>query len=146
MKSLKHIISISIVAGSNIFVPETASIASINYKDNYIPKKIEFKKPLVDPKLIDAMIFTESSGNPNVYNKGAVGLMQLRPIIYNKFCGLTKTEAFNPEKNKECGTKFVAHLIKKYKGDTTKALLHYNNGYKIRHKEYANKVYKNMKG
>ena len=103
-------------------------------------------KPLVNPRLIDAIIEQESNGKANAYNKGAIGMMQLRPIIYNKFCGLTKEQAFDAELNVKCGTKFMAYLLEKYKGDTKRALLHYNNGYKIRNKQYADNVLKRMKG
>jgi soluble lytic murein transglycosylase-like protein len=90
------------------------------------------------------MIIIESSNNARAYNKatGAVGLMQLTPVIYKNLCGLTKEEAFEPEKNVACGSLFMAHLMKKYKGNIEKALLHYNNGYHIRNKEYGKKVLK----
>lgn len=99
-------------------------------------------KPLVDPSLIDAMISIESSGDPNAYNirTGAVGLLQLKPIIYGKLCGLTKEQAFEPERNVACGSLFFAELLKKYKGNAEAALLHYNNGWRISNYEYSKKV------
>lgn len=101
---------------------------------------------LVEPSLIDAIIQVESSGNPLAYNKhtGAIGLMQLTPIIYNKVCGLTKTQAFDPIKNRNCGTLFVGHLLKKYNGNIEKTLLYYNNGHKITNRAYPVKVKKEL--
>ncbi len=96
----------------------------------------------IDFTLTQSIIQIESSGNPQAYNSnsGAVGLMQLRPIIYNKLCGLTKKEAFDPQNNVACGTLFIKHLLRKYGGNLEKALLFYNNGYIVTNEEYAEKV------
>lgn len=105
---------------------------------------VKDKKDLVDAALIDAMITIESSNNPDAYNKhtGAVGLMQLTPVIYKKLCGITKEEAFQPDKNVACGTLFMRHLLNKYNSNIERALLHYNNGHVIRNKKYSKKVLK----
>lgn len=98
--------------------------------------------PLVDPALIEAVIEVESGGNEKAYNSatGAVGKMQLTPVIYKGLCGLTKVQAFDPKRNVACGTLFLGHLLKRYRGDTQKALLFYNNGYIIKNQEYDDKV------
>lgn len=99
---------------------------------------------MVDPALVQAMITIESSGNPSAYNTrtGAVGLLQLRPIIYGKLCGLTKEQAFDPDKNVACGTLFFSQLLKQHKGNVERALLHYNNGLRVSNYEYSKKVLK----
>jgi len=96
----------------------------------------------IDFTLTQSIIQIESSGYSEAYNthSGAVGLMQLRPVIYNKLCGLTKKQAFEPANNIACGTLFVRHLLRKYGGNLEKALLFYNNGYIVTNEQYAEKV------
>ena len=100
------------------------------------------KHSLIDFDLLKSIIVVESNGNENAYNTatGAVGLMQLRPIVYEKICGLTKAEAFVPAQNIACGSLFFKHLTNKFKGNIEKALLYYNNGHEIVNGEYAEDV------
>lgn len=97
---------------------------------------------LVPPNITRAVILVESSGNPEAYNadEGAVGLMQLRPVIYKKLCGMTKEEAFDPRRNVACGTLFLRHLLNRYGGNLEKALLFYNSGYNEDNPEYYQRV------
>lgn len=97
---------------------------------------------LINPEITKAVIMVESSGNKNAYNKhtGAVGLLQLTPLIYKNLCGLTKKEAFEPERNIACGSLFLHTLLNKYKGNLEKALLHYNSGYAKNNYRYIEKV------
>jgi len=92
--------------------------------------------------ILPAMIQIESGGNPNAYNKssGAVGLMQVSPIVYKTICGLTKEETFIPENNIACATLFLTHLEKRFKGNAEKMLTFYNNGYKVINHGYSKKV------
>jgi soluble lytic murein transglycosylase-like protein len=78
------------------------------------------------------VILIESSNNPKAHNKkeGAVGLMQLRPIVYNKICGMTEQEAFDPVKNVACGSIYLKHLIKRFNGNLGRALQYYNSGHR----------------
>lgn len=103
-------------------------------------EKIDDISPPYD--LIKAIIKVESGGNPGAYNKysGAVGLMQLTPIVYNKICGLSKEEAFEPEKNVACGAMYIQHLLKRFGGNVEKTLMFYNGGGKMVNKSYAKKV------
>lgn len=103
-------------------------------------KQIEFNK-LIEPSVLKAVITVESLGNPKAHNEkeGAVGLMQLRHIVYNGICGMTKEEAFDPQRNVACGTLYLKHLINKYSGNLEKALHWYNNGYKG-NPEYVERV------
>jgi soluble lytic murein transglycosylase-like protein len=92
--------------------------------------------------LLKAMIQVESSGNPKAYNKysGAVGLLQLTEIVYKNICGLTKQQAFNPEKNVACGALYFQYLLNKFGGNTEKALVFYNSGNSMSNSKYAKKV------
>ncbi|WP_051647828.1 transglycosylase SLT domain-containing protein [Burkholderia cenocepacia] len=79
----------------------------------------------VDPRLLGAMIQTESSGHTGaVSNKGAMGLMQIMPSNY-KALGIT--DPTNPEQNIMGGAQLMSTLLDKY-GDVPTALLHYTGG------------------
>lgn len=79
----------------------------------------------VNPKLIKAVVHTESSGKPDAVSpKGAQGYMQLMP---NTAKALGVTDPFDPAQNIEGGVKYLAQLIKKF-GDEKLALAAYNWG------------------
>lgn len=74
----------------------------------------------VDPKLVSAIIKTESNFNQNARSKaGAVGLMQLMP-----WAGSAR---FSAPSNVKIGTKYIADQIKAF-GDIQLALAAYNWG------------------
>jgi membrane-bound lytic murein transglycosylase MltF len=76
--------------------------------------------------LVKAVIDAESSFNPHaVSSAGAKGLMQLMDETGQ---GLGVTDPFNPEQNIQAGTRFLAGLLHKYKGNTAVALAAYNAG------------------
>ena len=84
----------------------------------------------VDPNLVASVIKQESSFNPNAVGpqtkKGrAKGLMQIMP---ENISGIKLENPFDPEENIDKGTKYLASLIKKYKGNISKALAAYNWG------------------
>ena len=101
----------------------------------------------IEPELLQAVITIESGNDPHAYNEssGAVGLMQLRPIVYRVICGLTKEEAFIPKYNIACGSLYLKHLLIRFDGNVEQALLFYNNGSTVVNKKYATDVLKNIK-
>lgn len=80
--------------------------------------------------LVLAMIENESGFNPEAVSTTAdTGLMQLNEINY----GMLEEEyhcsdMLNPYQNVYCGIKMIASYLKKYEGDTHKALMAYNMG------------------
>jgi Transglycosylase SLT domain len=80
----------------------------------------------VDPNLVAAIIWAESSGDPNaVSTRGAKGLMQLMPETARD---LGVNQIFDPGENVEGGTRYLRQLLDANGGDVRLALAAYNAG------------------
>jgi soluble lytic murein transglycosylase-like protein len=80
----------------------------------------------IAPDLIHAVIRQESGGYPcAVSGKGAMGLMQLMPATALE---LGATEPFDVDQNVAAGTRLLAELMQRYKGDLNRVLGAYNAG------------------
>jgi soluble lytic murein transglycosylase-like protein len=80
----------------------------------------------IDPKLVMAVINTESSFNPvAVSPKNAQGLMQLIPETAERF-GVKKV--FNPAENLRGGLAYLRWLLAFFQGDVSLVLAAYNAG------------------
>ena len=80
----------------------------------------------VAPNLIHAVIRQESGGYPcAVSEKGAMGLMQLMPDTADE---MGAVEPFDVGQNIAAGTRLLAELMQRYKGDLNRVLGAYNAG------------------
>lgn len=80
----------------------------------------------VDPRLIHAVIQQESRYKPEATSAvGAKGLMQLMPDTGKRFNCKDLTDE---QCNVEAGTKYLAWLLKRFKGDVSLTLAAYNAG------------------
>ena len=78
------------------------------------------RKYNIDPNLIRAIIYTESSGNPDVVSyRGAMGLMQLMPDTV-EFVGIA--DPFDPEQNILGGARYIT-WISEYAPESSEAYL-----------------------
>ena len=103
----------------------------------YACKIYECSQHPITPELLTALIVVESSANHiAVSAKGAVGLTQVMPRIWQ----INKKELFNPYKNIEAGSEILKYYIDKHgiKG----GLSSYNSGKKNRSLRYARYVIK----
>jgi soluble lytic murein transglycosylase-like protein len=80
----------------------------------------------VETRLIEAMVQTESAGNPTAVSpKGARGLMQLMP---ERAALLGVRNSFDPGQNVDGGVRHMRDLLQSFGGDVTLALAAYNAG------------------
>ncbi len=80
----------------------------------------------IDPALVRAVIHAESAFNPEAISRaGAQGLMQLMPATAGDY-GVT--DAFDVHQNIEAGTRHLADLLARYRGDVRLATAAYNAG------------------
>lgn len=101
----------------------------------YACKIYECSKYPITPELLTALIVVESSANHiAVSRKGAVGLTQVMPQVWQ----YQRKELFNPYKNIEVGSKILKYYMNKHgvKG----GLSSYNSGKKNRSLRYAKYV------
>jgi hypothetical protein len=111
--------------GHNLFTPsfEVQQTSDATY-DQWI--RAACRKYSLDPALVMAVIHAESQFDPlAVSPKGAVGLMQLSPIVTRE---LGINDPFNPQLNIDGGVRYLKGLLKTFDGDQELALAAYNAG------------------
>jgi soluble lytic murein transglycosylase-like protein len=80
----------------------------------------------VSERLALAVARSESSLHPHAISRtGAMGLMQLMP---GTAAALGVTDAFDPAQNADAGTRYLAWLWRRYRGDRVRVLAAYNAG------------------
>lgn len=147
-----------VIVASILFIANTLNQISSTFKQeiktmnrkiddniyNFSPKEIQDIEEVsaIPIELTRAIISIESGGRVNAFNKkeGAVGLMQLRPVVYKNLCGMTQAQAFEPTRNVACGTLYIKGLLHKFSGQLNKALIYYNSGNAMIDNGYVKKV------
>lgn len=114
----------------NLTPQSTADYTLEKYKRNkkkYQPNiRYAAIKYNIDPKLLHAIIDTESAFNPKAYSKaGAIGLMQLMPKTAK---GLGVKNSWNPEQNIQGGAQYFRQLLDTFQHNIKLSLAAYNAG------------------
>lgn len=111
--------------GLTLFTPPPEkSQASISPYDHWI--RVACRKHSLDPALVLAVIHAESQFDPlAVSPKGAVGLMQLSPVVTRE---LGINDPFDPQLNIDGGVRYLKDLLDTFDGDQKLALAAYNAG------------------
>ncbi len=94
------------------------------------------KKYRIDPLLIIAIMKIESSFRPHVQsNRGAIGLMQIKPIVVLDVASKLSLPSSQPREllknvhwNLRIGVHYLFQLLERFDGDFWKALTAYNHG------------------
>ena len=118
-------------AGDVLISSAAASEIDSSWRNN-----TEIQKIIKEDPIIEKIIMTESSGDPNALNKrtGAKGLMQIMKNTAEKDTGfgvnynLSYEELSDPVKNVKYGAAYFKGL-KKYYGNDKDALIAYNWGH-----------------
>jgi hypothetical protein len=86
------------------------------------------KRYRLNPRIVAEMARTESAFRPSAVSyKGACGLLQIMPATGRRF-GLRRSELFDPRKNVEVATRYLAWLLERFEGKLDLALAAYNAG------------------
>jgi soluble lytic murein transglycosylase-like protein len=102
----------------------------------------------IDPKLLLAIAFVESSFNPLARSKSSIGLMGINYKVWRKELSLDLYKLWAIDYNMDKGAFILKHYITK-SGDVWKGVFMYTNGYKGRNMKYVPKVqtiYNKLKG
>lgn len=79
----------------------------------------------LDPRLLAALVWTESSFRPNVVSpSGAIGLSQLLPSTAE----LLGVDPYDPEQNLDGGALYLAQMLERFDGRVEFAIAAYNAG------------------
>jgi soluble lytic murein transglycosylase-like protein len=117
---VKNVVANEIVAMGED--PQTVSL--FPQLDEYISPAAS--KYGIAPELVAAVIWAESSGDPNARShRGARGLMQLMPATAKE---LGVARIFDPGENVDGGTRYLKRMLDAHKGDISLALAAYNAG------------------
>ena len=96
----------------------------------------------IPASLLDAVVRVESRYNPNVKNRGAIGLMQIK-LATARGIGFSGDAAAlsRPETNLQWGAKYLARAYHLSRGDTCLTLARYQGGHGVDKMSAASKAY-----
>ncbi|MBP2027370.1 soluble lytic murein transglycosylase-like protein [Acetoanaerobium pronyense] len=97
----------------------------------------------VDKDLIVAVMWVESTFNPQTIYNNCYGIMQIHANT-GRANGLSTSDLLNSDKNIEFGVSYLARHINSYGGDVRKALSAYNQGTTRVNKGNYSKKYENL--
>lgn len=109
---------------------ETTQVVTNELIDSYIYEICENYYPNIDPYIIRAQVYTESTYNPNAYNPngGSIGLMQIIPRWHNgRMERLGTTDLYDAYQNLMVGIDYMNELYE-MKNDIAFALMAFNMG------------------
>lgn len=116
-----------LIIWGGILISAIRSDAQVPTTRDYIAEACDMYN--VCPELIEAMIERESDWNPNAYNNGCIGLMQINAKYHKeRMQKLGVTDLTDPEENILVGVDYIAELFEKYE-DVYAVLQFYNAGY-----------------
>lgn len=111
-------------------LPPNSSLALFDISRHIIRLSRDYQ---VDPLLVLAIIKVESDFKPRATsNVGAIGLMQLMPIVVrevgNEVKVASRNDLFDPYKNILLGIHYFTYLREKYRNNLQNTLMAYNIG------------------
>lgn len=147
MDKLKIAIAVMVLAMS------LAVTGAAEGNDTYIPPEyVQYCEEIgarysLSPEVLEAMIETESSGNPRAYNSGCCGLLQVDANLHrDRMARLGVTDIYDPYGNILVGADKIAELFEE-SDDFGWVLLKYNGsrdaeGKALRNEftDYANRI------
>ena len=142
-----------ILCGDHVILPSIKNHEYNQYKIQYswltmrIYDKVNFEagKNKIDPKIIFAIINSESHGNQYAYSQaGAIGLMQIMPYHLPK--GIkSKYALYDFDLNIEVGCKVFADCLDNSRGNVIKGINAYERGKKKEVSiDYLGEIFENL--
>ena len=100
----------------------------------------EAGKNNISPYTVLSVIQVESNFDPNAKSSVADGLMQINLDAWKDYFNIDESKIYDIDYNIAIGCKILRHYLDESKGDLSRALYLYNNGYGFHNKKYVPKV------
>ena len=100
----------------------------------------------IEPELLLAIAYVESSFIPTRRSKSSIGLMGVNYGVWRKALSLDFARLFEVDYNMDKGAFILRWWVDACHGDIDLAIFRYNNGYKYNNRKYVPKVRKFYRG